>query len=341
MLKRLINKDVNKYIKEHGCFLDSRGIQSNTYYKFAIIRTYYEFKLKKITPAFKLENSFAYIILIDYTEYNQIQSYNSSLLPVLKNCDITFFNHESLSDSRDATERLYYQKTGAKTASKMPMYDISGRELKLGDLVIYFKGKEYKSDNETDYGICVSSNQVYTANGKVVKVMSVYKPVSYTKDEEDLQNKLTLRYTQRSLDIQKTKQVDVSEGMVFKTDKYLYIYLGNCTSQEVYFRPSRYDFATQLDGTKSLYLKVKINGNDSNEFILTDDFVKNIELESVSFREQEIRNNRVILEYYSLRIEKNFVSRLPSNAVYLGESNIFNQNIKVVDDISVKFLLSR
>jgi hypothetical protein len=151
--------------------------------------------------------------------------------------------------------------------------------------------------------------------------MSVYKPVSYTKDEEDLQNKLTLRYTQRSLDIQKTKQVDVSEGMVFKTDKYLYIYLGNCTSQEVYFRPSRYDFATQLDGTKSLYLKVKINGNDSNEFILTDDFVKNIELESVSFREQEIRNNRVILEYYSLRIEKNFVSRLPSNAVYLGESN--------------------
>jgi hypothetical protein len=112
--------------------------------------------------------------------------------------------------------------------------------------------------------------------------------------------------------------------------------------EEHYDRPSDYDLITKLDGTQKYYLKltdgVFRNMKLSEQILVSTDFFNKVKLENKVLPGKKIINNRVIMRYKTVSIEKSLVSRLPKDAVYVGQINPYIINYQVIDDITVRFV---
>jgi hypothetical protein len=344
MLVELRKSDVAEYMSTLGHVVDSRGIECGLQKNFAIMVPFCNsVKIDKVNNLCNSKYSDGFIIGIDEEEYNNIIALFEYAERALNNVSGWNKDVSYLRSNLNVHQLLYLQETNRnKSVSQMSMYEISGKELRLGDLVIYFKGNSYGQVFTTGYGICISNTEVYTIEHKVDKVAVVYKPKVYTEDELQISNQLSLEYSNRNLNIQKTKLMNISEGMVFKTDKYLYIYLGYCIMEEHYDRPSDYDLITKLDGTQKYYLKltdgVFRNMKLSEQILVSTDFFNKVKLENKVLPGKKIINNRVIMRYKTVSIEKSLVSRLPKDAVYVGQINPYIINYQVIDDITVRFV---
>lgn len=124
----------------------------------------------------------------------------------------------------------YPDKNYSKVYTKKTL-DILGRDLKLGDLVIWFLRK-----SKPCYGIQIGHHKIFTEDGLEKDVNYVFKLENPIPEEIDIKNKLMQLYQNKELDdlYIKTKskehdKSDINIGDVYRTrfSEYGYLYIGN------------------------------------------------------------------------------------------------------------------
>jgi hypothetical protein len=160
------------------------------------------------------------------------------------------------------------------------MKDKSGRELKVGDLVVCFRNKSRLE--ELEYAIVVAEGKVY--NGNSCYTVGDYSYLcALTPSEQEIQSSLYSKYMEQSQKSVKRKQVakSVKEvGQVFETEDYYAVYLGKVSCKCEYVNNNGYlktkaekGILSSKGGYMYLYLAKKdssVSGRDAKKKELKD-----------------------------------------------------------------------
>lgn len=127
--------------------------------------------------------------------------------------NINFLNDYMLNQ-----ENEYKNTVEHHTLRGMPVKDIFGRELKVGDFVYFFE------DDKACYGIMMSETQVFSNYLEIKTVHHVILMAHLTDEEVKLKNKLL----KQSMNLAKViKNMEPKRGDIFKSKGKTYVYVGN------------------------------------------------------------------------------------------------------------------
>jgi hypothetical protein len=208
----------------------------------------------------------------------------------------------------------------------MPLMEISGKDILLGDLVLVFDPNISYSKVYCQYGICISDTQVLTQDNRLVKSVYVYKPLTYSDEELQLKDEMYNMYTKRVRSIKETQMMKtVDLGMVFTNDTNCYIYIGKCKFDVIYQNVSPYDFVNVCDGQTAYYLKLSLS---ELEAVKTGAFTSLLSSASHGVYTREKNKELILYDRLAVKYKEisfNLVKTLPKNAKYESKIVIPNQ----------------
>lgn len=130
-----------------------------------------------------------YILKLD----DNFKSNYIALISMLVNVggyDVSTFQYNELEVIEKCCIEMYKRQTGKKNISGLPIMDYLGKDVRVGDLVLYFcheKGPR-KSRETLRYGIVMSKTQILTENLEKKPVHFVLKLENLVQYEVDLQD---------------------------------------------------------------------------------------------------------------------------------------------------------
>jgi hypothetical protein len=196
------------------------------------------------------------------------------------------------------SEDLYKRENQTSSIRNMPMRDILGSNIGIGDLVALVGVNKHR----LTYGIVISETQVFTETCEKITTHSVFKLFNYTDDETKL-------YQQLSLEYQKSAKKDVKRalipGQIYCTNANLYIYLGRCKLDIGYMGESNVLVSTStLEFYDGVYLKLKNNSSVSSTLMdkannaMFNGVIRRTLLESLRVEEKKYFLNKDVFSVY-------------------------------------------
>lgn len=238
---------------------------------------------------------------------------------------------DSMTLSLESREKLYKQLYNKTTTRSMDMLEITGKQLQIGDLVVFFR-----ENNESDYGIVYSNNKVVLSDMTTKIVKTVYKPLILSDKELGLQKEMqTSMIKQRSVNIKKLEKLE--RGMIFTSKDNLYIYLGKCTAFPYYTGVSGYDVEYKIDTPKELY--IKLPATNLNRILQNSDYL--FDVYGLGVGNWHCREKRRVIDdyleviYYAVDYIDIFTEKTESNLKYWGKMEL-KDSITVHKNISLK-----
>lgn len=260
-----------------------------------------------------------YIIHIPKSEFLNFDNFiNKSGLSEkqLNSCFSSGRNYTNVSTLfYDMIKSNYSNKKGSLRG--FPIHDYIGRDLSVGDLVIY-TNKDYRYK----YGIIISDTQVFNEDNLIERVHFVFKINSFTDLEKDIYEKLSYSYKENS--INKVKMNTYSIGDVYNSGSHYYVYLGHIYILMEQLRKSNSLFNVQFDSGKNYWIKLK--GNPDNFKLFRQYFLNSLEKNYIVNEHKIDITDNLYSIYYSVDGFKNIVTSIPKNTT-------FNSHIEITDDI--------
>lgn len=241
------------------------------------------------------------------------------------------FENDCFSNVLKTKEDIYKTVNNKKTARSMEMLEITGKNLKIGDLVIFFK------DSNVDYGIVYSHNKVVLKDMTIQNVKVVYKPLFLNDEEKKLQDYIqTSVLKSKNIDAKKIEKLE--KGMVFTSKDSMYIYLGKCSINPYYIGVSPYIMEYKIDEADNLYIKLPSTNLkailDSPDLLYNDIFNRNV-WPCVFKERKKVIDNHLEVKYMGIEYVQMFVDKTERNLKYWGKIKL-SDSIRVFKNIYFK-----
>lgn len=319
------------YYKNRNFKIDSRGNVINPYDKLLFLNTYANSVL--VFFAFLNEDNdldsliqkssclgFVQTFKLTDEEFMGMQELASGILNAdsSSNLDYTESKFNYILEKR---EELYKTKNNKSNLRGLEMIEITGKQLNIGDLVIYFK------NDKVDYGVVYSSNKLLLEDFSTITVRSVFKPLNLSEDEISFRFKLQ-EYMMKSRTVNLNKFDNLERGMVFSSKDNIYIYFGVCNINEVYLGITRYKIEFKFPNDKELYLRVPMSYletvlNDTNK-LFNELGNLGIVWPSRTVKKSFLYENYLKVQYNSVEEIDMFVDKIEKNLKYWGKINLSN-----------------
>lgn len=191
---------------------------------------------------------------------NYIFKINKEWLNYLDGYYMTLLNNHIYKD--DITEILHAREVNYKSSRRdatirgLPICDYLFRPVKAGQFVYFFNQDKH---DEMHCGIVISKTQVFTSDLEKKTIHSAYIVDNLNQGELEIQERIKTAYMNTVETKGRLNANTYRFGDVYKTSKFDYIYLGNCSIQikQVKDSSSRWEIEGYVNGEQEFTLNYK------------------------------------------------------------------------------------